>query len=140
MAGGLKWLACAAVGAALLCAQATAQTVRRDGGDGADLMARPYGANPGDENRPAGSGMRDANGNLIMVNGKTAASPFYSASPDALTFGVMRGTTGASTNATAVGNLLTVNVTGNYNTVIVNSNQTNNGTQSVILNGGVKLD
>jgi holdfast attachment protein HfaA len=104
-------------------------------------MARPYGTSPGDENRPAQSGsMRDANGNMVIVDGRVVGAHYSEASPDALTYGVGRGSaTGASTNATAVGNLLNVNVTGNNNTVIVTSEQTNNGTQTVILNGGLKL-
>jgi len=34
---------------------------------------------------------------------------------------------GVGSNATAIGNQLNVNVTGRYNTVIVNSTQINNG-------------
>ena len=49
---------------------------------------------------------------------------------------------GAIGSASAVGNNLSVNVSGNYNTVVVNSNQVNNGAVSAttVLNGKVNLD
>jgi holdfast attachment protein HfaA len=52
------------------------------------------------------------------------------------------GAGGAAGSATAIGNNLSVNVSGNYNTVVVNSTQTNNGNVSAttILNGKVNLD
>jgi holdfast attachment protein HfaA len=53
-------------------------------------------------------------------------------------------TTGTATGtATAIGNNLVVTTTGSYNTVIVNANQTNNGTvtaTTTVLNGKVNLD
>ena len=49
---------------------------------------------------------------------------------------------GAIGGATAIGNNLSVNVSGQYNTVIVNSSQTNTGSVSATttLNGKVNLD
>jgi holdfast attachment protein HfaA len=49
---------------------------------------------------------------------------------------------GAIGGASAIGNNLSVNVSGNYNTVVVNSTQTNNGNVSAttVLNGKVNLD
>ena len=82
---------------------------------------------------------RDANGNRVIVHGMFTDNT-YSSSTGGLSYGVSRGMTGASTNATAVGNLLNVVVSGRYNTVIVNSSQDNTGDQTVILNGGLKLD
>lgn len=40
---------------------------------------------------------------------------------------------------TAVGNQLNVITTGNYNTVIIDSTQINNGDQTVVLNGELDL-
>lgn len=131
----LKSFAVALAAAAALTAfsSAHAQTVRRTAGDGADLMARPYGTTPGQENRPINGSTRDANGNRVIVNGEYVGSAYSSG---ALNNGVGSGMTGASTNVTAVGNLLNVLVSGNNNTVIVNSEQENSGDTTAIVNGG----
>ena len=129
-----------AVASLTLISPASAQTVRRSSGDGADAMARPYGTSPGEENQPMTGSTRDTNGNRVIVDGQYVGDQYRRTSEDLLTYGVGRGSTGASTNATAVGNMLNVTVLGNNNTVIVNSDQQNSGNQSVVLNGGVKLD
>jgi hypothetical protein len=69
-------------------------------------------------------------------------STYSSTSQQGLTYGVGRGSTGAGTGSsgTAIGNSLNVVVAGRYNTVIINSTQENSGDQTVILNGGLKLD
>jgi holdfast attachment protein HfaA len=88
---------------------------------------------------------RDANGNLTIVDGVTQIGS------DQSMFARAGSTTGASDaysgagaigGATAIGNNLSVNVSGNYNTVIVNSTQTNTGAVSATttLNGKVNLD
>jgi holdfast attachment protein HfaA len=46
---------------------------------------------------------------------------------------------GGITTGTAIGNQLNVITQGNWNTVIVNSTQTNNGNQSTVLNGKIDL-
>ena len=120
-----------------LISPASAQTVRRSSGDGADVMARPYGTTAGEENQPMSGSTRDANGNRVIVNGMYVDNSYSSS--DGLTYGVSRGTTGASTNASAIGNSLNVVVAGSYNTVIVNSTQDNSGDQTVVLNGGLKF-
>jgi holdfast attachment protein HfaA len=117
---------------------ASAQSVRRTSGDGADLMNRPYGTTPGEENRPMTGSTRDANGNRVIVNGSYANGPVQSR--DGVAGGIGRGTTGTSSNATAIGNSLNVIVSGRYNTVIVDSTQINNGDQTAILNGSLNLD
>lgn len=127
-----------AAAALTLISPASAQTVRRTSGDGADVMARPYGTTAGQENQPMTGSTRDANGNRVIVNGMYADSTYSSS--DGLTYGVSRGMTGASTNASAIGNSLNVIVAGNYNTVIVTANQENSGDQTVVLNGGLHLD
>lgn len=108
-----------------------------------------YGRSPGDEERGATSyGMRDANGNLVAVNGlvQTGASAGASASAAAwaMSFGGVGGTgsVGQIGGATAIGNNLNVTVQGNWNTVIIDSTQINTGdvTANVELNGQVDLD
>lgn len=104
-----------------------------------------YGRNPGDEERGIGdTSMRDANGNLIAVNGVVTSSA--SAQASAAAWGASFGGSGAGFGqlggATAIGNNLNVTVQGNWNTVIVDSTQINNGDVSatVELNGQVDLD
>jgi len=122
-----------------LISSASAQTVRRTSGDGADVMARPYGTTPGQENAPMTGSTRDANGNRVIVNGVYAGSSFTN--QDGLTYGVGRNSSGAgSATGTAIGNSLNVVVAGSYNTVIVTADQDNSGDQTVILNGGLNID
>ncbi len=95
-----------------------------------------FGRVSGQENRAVSVtsyGVRDANGNLVMVDGviqsagasaNSASSAAASASASA--GGSFSGGVGTS-SATAIGNNLTVVTQGNYNTVIVNSTQINNG-------------
>lgn len=118
---------------------ASAQTYRRSTGDGADVMARPYGTTPGQENQPMAGSTRDANGNRVIVNGVYAGSTF--SNQEGLTYGVGRSGSGAgTTTGTAIGNSLNVIVSGSYNTVIVSAEQNNSGDQTVVLNGGLKFD
>ncbi len=88
---------------------------------------------------------RDANGNLVIVDGVTQIGS------DQSVFAKAGSTTGASDSfngagavggASAIGNNLSVNVSGQYNTVVVNSTQVNNGdvAASTVLNGKVNLD
>ncbi len=88
-----------------------------------------YGRNPGQENRLPTYGSRDANGNRVIVDGLILGgedqSVFASASA-----GVSSGVSGVGSwggSNTAIGNNLVVVTQGNYNTVIVSSNQVNNG-------------
>lgn len=87
-----------------------------------------YGRTPGQENRMVDYSTRDANGNRVIVDGVMLTgddqSTFTRAggSLDAYS-GV--GSQGGS--STAIGNNLVVITQGSYNTVIVNSTQTNNG-------------
>lgn len=88
---------------------------------------------------------RDANGNRLIVNGliQTGASAYSNVSGGVSSsysgVGSRNGTTiGGST---AIGNSLNVVVQGNFNTVIVNSNQVNNGNVNAgtVLNGTLNL-
>jgi holdfast attachment protein HfaA len=99
----------------------------------ASEYSHPYGMNAGQENQPVDSSLRDANGNLTVVNGQFSSSTMSQQS------GVQQMSTAGSSGsgsgalfggATAIGNSLNVITTGSNNTVIVNSHQTNNGDQT----------
>ncbi len=114
-----------------------------------------YGMNAGQENAAANPNLRDGSGNLTNVNGQFTSGSFSSASSSSSASGAGYasssvsggggvGGNGGSSNgttmygtATAMGNSLNVVTVGSYNTVIVNSNQTNTGdvTANVNLNG-----
>lgn len=119
----------------------------------------PYGMTQGDENSTVDPSLRDANGNLTLVNGQftsstmgqeTGLQPMGSlgtstlAASNTVVTGASVTTTGAGFGgasalgtASAIGNSLNVVTVGNNNTVVVNSQQTNNGNQTanVDLNG-----
>jgi holdfast attachment protein HfaA len=100
-----------------------------------------YGRTSDQENQAVNPQMRDANGNLVIVDGVIEAgsdgSVFSNAGASGA-FDTVAGV-GASGGASAVGNNLVVVTEGNNNTVIVNSQQTNSGNVSAnsSLNGGV---
>ena len=83
--------------------------------------------------------MRDANGNLTLVNGQVEPSTYSASSPGsqfASTSGGV-GTSGAGTaygQATAIGNSLNVTVVGSHNTTIIDSQQSNTGNQTATTN------
>ncbi len=101
--------------------------------------SRPYGQAPGQETRPY-AGTRSA-GNRVVINGiiqtgvgvSAQANAMASATASVNGMGGVGGSNGgaygpfASAGAFAVGNQLNVVVNGNYNTVVINSNQTNTG-------------
>ncbi len=95
-----------------------------------------YGRTAGQENQPVNVQLTDANGNLTVENGvvRNTASGSIFASASA---GVETNFSGAGGTASAIGNNLSVVVQGNYNTVIVNSTQTNTGavTATTSING-----
>ena len=93
---------------------------------------RPYGVAGGQEtqawssaNSSARSGAsasgRSASGNRVIIDGIIQTGVGVSA------HGGLFGNGGVGSGATAIGNQLNVNVTGQWNTVIVNSSQINNG-------------
>jgi holdfast attachment protein HfaA len=100
-----------------------------------------YGRTSDEENQPVNPQMRDANGNLVVVDGVIEAgsdSSVFSNAGASGAFDTVAGV-GASGGASAVGNNLVVVTEGNDNTVIVNSKQTNSGniSASSSLSGGV---
>ncbi len=105
----------------------------------------PYGMSAGAENQTINPSLRDANGNLTVVNGQFTSSAFSQATGvqsmgtiSSSTLSSLGNSSGAAYgSASAIGNSLNVVTVGNNNTVVVNSTQTNNGNQtaSVSLNG-----
>ena len=84
--------------------------------------------------QPFNPSTRDANNNRLIENG-IIMSP---GSSNSLAGGASIASSGAS--ATAVGNLLNVNIVGSWNTVILNNNQTNNGNiTATATNNGVTV-
>ena len=88
---------------------------------------------------------RNASGNLVITDGVTQIGSDQSVfSKSGSTSGASDAYSGAGAvgGASAIGNNLSVNVSGNYNTVVVNSTQVNNGSVSAttVLNGKVNLD
>jgi len=99
---------------------------------------RPYGFGFGQESQPYSAAGRDASGNRVIVNGLLEGGTglgtgLYTG------WGQTDGAAGMIGTGTAVGNQLNVITTGNYNTVIIDSTQINNGDQTVVLNGELDL-
>ena len=100
----------------------------------------PYGMSAGSETQPVNASLRDSNGNLTVVDGQFTSSSMSQQSGVQQSSVIGSGSSGSGAQyagATAIGNSLNVVTTGNNNTVIVNSQQTNNGDQTanVSLNG-----
>ena len=85
-------------------------------------------------------GVRDANSNLLVINGEmqTPGANTVSDQFAALTGGASTASTGAGSNAnaTAIGNLINVQVSGSWNTVVISATQTNTGTVSAQTQSG----
>jgi holdfast attachment protein HfaA len=96
-----------------------------------------YGRTAGAENRPVDFTLRDSNGNLTIVDGvMNTGSDQSTLARSSIAGGGYSGVGGSySSGASAIGNNLNVVTSGNYNTVIINSVQTNTGT--VTANGYV---
>ena len=125
---------------ALLASSASAQVAY----DNAATYSSGYGMNAGSANQTVNASLRDANGNLELVNGQFQTSTMSQATGvqnmGALgtnNSGVGFGSGQTTGTASAIGNSLNVITTGSNNTVVVNSVQTNNGNQTatVKLNG-----
>jgi len=111
--------------ACLAAASAHAQTWTNS------AMYNGYGA--ATQNQASDYSLRDANGNLTMVNGQVTPSIYSNASGSQFaTAGVgMGGAAGqAYGQATAIGNQLNVTVIGMHNTTIIDNQQTNTGNQT----------
>ncbi|UQV18087.1 holdfast anchoring protein HfaA [Brevundimonas albigilva] len=138
-------IAASALVAGLLApALAGAQTA---GSGGASQFQQGYGSARSSTTSGTTGSTRDSNGNRLIVDGiiQSGASSYsrqtggVASAYSGAGYGSRAGTTiGGST---AIGNQLNVVVQGSWNTVIVNSNQTNNGdvTAGTALNGTLDL-
>jgi len=137
----------APVAAALLAAAPALAAAQSTGSSGASRFQQGYGGARNMTNSATTGSTRDANGNRLIVNGiiQSGASSYSSQSG-----GVASAYAGAGSSSntgttiggsTAVGNQLNVVVQGSWNTVIVNSKQTNNGdvNAGTALNGNINL-
>jgi holdfast attachment protein HfaA len=87
------------------------------------------------QNQASAYSMRDANGNLTMVDGRVTSSTYSQGSGAQWAGGgVGGGGLNAYGQATAIGNQLNVVVIGSRNTTIVDSTQINNGNQTATAN------
>jgi holdfast attachment protein HfaA len=142
---------CHLVLASLICLAGLATSAQAGDYSSAASYNSPYGLTAGSENQTINPSLRDANGNLTLVNGQFTSSAF-SQLTGVQSVGTISGSTlatlgttasGVGSNgmayggATAIGNQLNVVTVGSNNTVVVNSTQTNNGNQtaSVSLSG-----
>jgi holdfast attachment protein HfaA len=132
----LRGLAFAAIASLLGVASAHAQSMTTNSAD----FNAGYGRRAGSENHPVNVSTRDANGNRVIIDGIIQTGEDQSS----FAFGSGAGESYSGVGSlgggsTAIGNSLVVVTQGNYNTVIVNSSQTNNGNVSAgsTLNGGV---
>ncbi len=119
-------------------AQAAANTARTTG-----EFERPFGFAYGQESQPFDANTRDANGNRLILDGRIMTgmdqSTLSTSTASASSWAQASSGAGVS-QGTAIGNQLNVITQGNYNTVIVNATQTNNGNQSAVLNGKINLN
>jgi holdfast attachment protein HfaA len=101
-----------------------------------------YGRVNGQENRPVAAGTRDTNGNRVIIDGlmQTGVDQSSFSRQEGGSWAEDGGVGSSTGTSTAIGNNLVVITQGNFNTVIVNSHQTNNGNISAgtELNGGVQ--
>ena len=116
---------------ASLTLTACADTALAAGYDTAGNYNAPIGmASTSQMNSPVTSSLRDANGNLAVVNGQITSSSFTEVGGVQAFSPTTGGVGGAVGTATAIGNQLNVVTTGSNNIVIVDSNQINNGNQT----------
>ena len=131
--------AAAGVALTLLATPALAQT-----SEGGSQFNAGYGWTSGQVSSPINvSRSTDANDNHVIVDGVTQTGTDGSVFFAQRTSGAADTYTGAgAVGGTAIGNNLQVSVVGSYNTVVVNSTQTNNApvTSTTVLNGQVNLD
>ena len=137
-------------GIALVLVAASALPVLAQSASGtASQYSRGYGQGAGGFAQPVNASMRDANGNLTIIDGviqSGTGSMFGKLNVGGVQdqFAGAGSLSGGSSvgSATAIGNNLVVVTEGSYNTVIVSANQTNNGAitaTTTILNGKVNL-
>lgn len=131
----------------LLALPVGAQTANPAPGYAGDFE-RPYGWGYGEEKRAFEPSTRDANGNRVVLDGRIMSGDQSSLSMSSAGAGASSwaqstggaGFGGGALSGQAIGNQVNVITQGNYNTVIVTANQTNNGDQTAVLNGKLNLN
>ena len=122
----------ALAGSAILATPVLAQSAPARGGSLATYEAG-YANGRQMEGRTYAPSSRDPNGNRLIVNGiiQSESSSYFESDGnrgDQAASGADYFSSGAASySSTAIGNLLTVSVAGSWNTVIVNSTQSNTG-------------
>ncbi len=131
----------------LLAMPASAQTGGSSAAQVSGEFERPFGFAYGQEQSSYDANTRDANGNRIILDGRIMTgmdqSTLSTASASAGAWAQASAGAGygnGSASGQAIGNQLNVITQGNWNTVIVNSTQINNGNQSTVLNGSINLN
>jgi len=114
---------------------------QQEGFANSTLYNSGFGMTSGETNAPVSGSNRDANGNLVILNGVMSGGGVLSQQDTARQTNSGGGTGVGGATATAIGNNLNVTVTGVWNTVIIDSKQTNNGNQDAAasLNGQIKF-
>ena len=113
----------------LLLATAVASFATAAFAGGYDNSSNYNGIGSGQNNAPVTSSLRDANGNLEVVDGKITSSSFGEVG-GVQSFNPGSSGVGGNSSATAIGNQLNVVTMGSNNIVIVDSTQINNGDQN----------
>lgn len=103
---------------------------------------RPFGFSYGQEQQSFDANTRDVSGNRVIIDGRimTGMDQSSLSTSSASAGGWSQATAGAGyASGQAIGNQLNVITQGSWNTVIVNSTQTNTGNQTAVLNGKIDL-
>jgi holdfast attachment protein HfaA len=118
--------------AAAMCGSVQAQSMSST----SSAYETGYGRTRGAEERAIDPSTRDANGNRVIVDGVIVTGADNSVYAYGRATGAADSYSGAGAigGATAIGNNLSVVVSGNYNTVMIDSTQINNG--NVTANAG----
>jgi len=125
---------------------ASAQSANPASGYSGDFE-RPWGYSAGQETTaydPVSGYGRDANGNRVILDGRIMSGADLSTLSSSSSSASASASASASSSSyawgTAIGNQVNVITQGNYNTVVVNTTQINNGNQTAVLNGGLNLN
>ena len=107
-------------------AVALAQAAPGPQGAGIGSLEAGYGGAGRGAAQPFQPSTRDANGNRLVVNGRIIDGRGQASTTYTSGTGATGGGAGTS-SATAIGNLINVQVSGQNNTVVLNARQTNSG-------------
>jgi holdfast attachment protein HfaA len=124
-------------GAALCCAAFLAASTAKaqTSPSYANQFSQPYGSSSSAMMTPYDARTRDLNANRVVVDGVIMTGDDLSNLPLGIYNSASSGLGYSGVSGYAIGNQLNVTTSGSYNTVLVNSNQINNGNQTVIING-----